>query len=168
MPVTHLHAEELLLPRIKTWQPENLVVVAPDAGSLKRAQRYALALNVPMVAIAKERPRPDAAAPLQLLGEAKDRTCLIVDDLVSTGRTLAGAAESLRQGGARDVYVIFTHPVMGQGAVERLFAAQVSKALTTDSIPVTADAWLEVVTIAPLLARAVRELREFSSGPEAS
>ncbi len=158
MPATLLHADEVFLPRVKGWGIRDLVVVTPDAGGLKRAQRYALALDAPLAVIAKERPRPDAAAPLQVLGEVKDRVCLVVDDMASTGRTLAGAADALRQAGAKEVHAVFTHAVMAPGAVDRLFAARFGRVLTSDSIPVSADPWLEVVSIAPLLARTVRYL----------
>jgi ribose-phosphate pyrophosphokinase len=158
MPATLLRAEELFLPRVKSWAIPNLVVVAPDAGGLKRAQRYALALGTPLAVIAKERPRPDAAAPLQVLGEVKDQVCLVVDDMASTGRTLTGAAGALRNAGAREVHAIFTHAVMAPGAMERLFAAQFGKVLTSDSIPVAADPRLEVLPVAPLLARTIRYL----------
>jgi ribose-phosphate pyrophosphokinase len=158
MPATLLHAEEVFLPKVKSWGIRNLVVVTPDAGGLKRAQRYALALDAPLAVVAKERPRPDTAAPLQVLGDVKDRVCLVVDDMASTGRTLAGAAEVLRQAGAQGVHAVFTHAVMAPGAVDRLFAARFGKVLTSDSIPVSADPWLEVVPVAPLLARTVRYL----------
>lgn len=158
MPATLLHAEEVLLPRVKNWDIRDLVVVTPDAGGLKRAQRYALALGAPLAVIAKERPRPDTAVPLQVLGNVKDRVCLVVDDMASTGRTISGAADALRQAGAKDVHAIFTHAVMAPGALDRLIAAQFGKVLTTDSIPVSADSWLEVVPITPLLARTVRYL----------
>jgi ribose-phosphate pyrophosphokinase len=158
MPATLLRAEELFLPRVKGWGLRDLVVVAPDAGGLKRAQRYALALDAPLAAIAKERPRPDAVAPLEVLGQVKDRVCLVVDDMASTGRTLGGAAEALREAGAREVHAIFTHAVMAPGAVDRLSAARFGKVLTSDSIPVSAEPWLEVVPITPLLARTVRYL----------
>jgi ribose-phosphate pyrophosphokinase len=158
MPATLLHAEEVFLPRVKSWGIGDLMVVTPDAGGLKRAQRYALALGAPLAVIAKERPHPDAAAPLQVLGEVKGRVCLVVDDMASTGRTLAGAADALRHAGAREVHAIFTHAVMAPGAADRLFTARFGKVLTTDSIPVSADPWLEVVPIAPLLARTARYL----------
>jgi ribose-phosphate pyrophosphokinase len=115
------------------------------------------------VAIAKDRPRPDEAAPLHVLGEARDRICLIVDDMASTGRTLAGAAAALRQAGAREVHAAFTHAVMAPGALERLAAARFGRLLTTDSIR-GVDPRLQVVPVAPLLAQAVRTL---AGGPGA-
>ncbi len=164
MPATLLRAEEVFLPRIKSWGIRDLVVVTPDAGGLKRAQRFALALDAPLAVIAKERPRPDSASPLQVLGEVKDRVCLVVDDMASTGRTLAGAADALRRAGAQQVHAIFTHAVMAPGAADRLLAARFGKVLTSDSIPVSADSWLEVAPIAPLLACAVRYLCGESGG----
>jgi ribose-phosphate pyrophosphokinase len=158
MPATLLHAEEVFLPRVKSWGIRDLVLVSPDAGGLKRAQRYALALNAPLAVIAKDRPRPDTAAPLQILGEVKDRVCLVVDDMASTGRTLAGAADALRQAGAKDVHAVFTHAVMAPGAADRLVTARFGRVLTSDSIPFSADPWLEVVPVAPLLAGTVRYL----------
>ena len=158
MPATLLHAEEVFLPRVKSWGIRDLVVVSPDAGGLKRAQRYGLALDAPLAVIAKERPRPDTAAALQVLGEVKNRVCLVVDDMASTGRTLAGAADALRQAGAREVHAIFTHAVMAPEAANRLIAARFGRVLTSDSISVRADPWLEIVPIAPLLARTVRFL----------
>jgi ribose-phosphate pyrophosphokinase len=155
MSVTNLNADELFLPRIKAWGVVDLVIVAPDAGGLKRAQRFALALETPLTAIAKQRPRHDVVTALQVLGDVKNKTCVIVDDMASTGRTLAGAAESLRKCGARDIHAVFTHAVMSSDAKERLGAARLGKVLTSDSIPVKTESWLEVVSVASLLARAV-------------
>jgi ribose-phosphate pyrophosphokinase len=158
MPAILLQAEEVFLPRVKSWGIRDLVVVSQDAGGLKRAQRYALALDARVAVIAKTRPRPDIAAPLQVLGEVKDCVCLVVDDMASTGRTLAGAADALRAARAKEVHSIVTHAVMAPGAVERLVAARFGKMLTTDSIPVSADPWSEIVRIGPLLARMARHL----------
>jgi ribose-phosphate pyrophosphokinase len=159
MPATLLRADELFLPRVRGWRLGDLAVVAPDAGGLKRAQRYAQMLGAGLVVVAKDRPRPDVAAPVQVLGDVRGRACLVVDDMASTGRTLAGAAEALYRAGAREIHAIVTHAVMAPGAADRLIAARFGKILTTDSIPVPALAWLEVVPVAPLLARAVRNLR---------
>lgn len=158
MPATLLPAEEVFVPRIKSWGIRDLVVVTPDAGGLKRAQRYALALDAPLAIIAKERPRPDTAVALQVFGNVKDCVCLVVDDMASTGRTMAGAAAALRQAGAKEVRAVFTHAVMAPGAADRLRAAHFGKVLSSDSIPISAPGWLEIVPIAPLLARTVRYL----------
>jgi ribose-phosphate pyrophosphokinase len=83
---------------------------------------------------------------------------LIVDDLASTGRTLAGAAAALQQAGAREIHALFTHPVMAPGAWERLLAAPLGRIVTSDSLPIQPHPRLEIVRIAPLLARTVRYL----------
>jgi len=158
MPVSLLSAADVFLPLVNGWGIPNLVIVAPDAGGLKRAQHYAIRLNARLAVIAKERPRPDAAVAVQVLGEVKGRPCLIVDDMASTGRTLANAAEALRSAGATEIHAIFTHAVMAPGAMDRLLAARFGKLLTTDSIPVAPHPGLEVAPIAPLLARSVRYL----------
>ena len=158
MPATLLDAEDLFLPRVKSWELRDLVVVSPDAGGMKRAQRYAAALDTPLVVVAKQRPRPDLASARQILGDVSGRRCLIVDDMASTGRTLSGAADALRRAGARGLCGIFTHAVMAPGAEDRLFNAKFCKLLTTDSIPFGAKPWLEVIPIAPMLAKAVHNL----------
>lgn len=158
MPVTLLKADELFLSVVKSWAVSDLVVVTPDAGGLKRAQRFALELSAPLAVIAKHRPSADATVVTQVLGEVQDRTCLIVDDMASTGRTLAGAAEALKQKGARHVHACFTHAVMAPGAIERLFAAPLDRLVTSDSVSSPDHSRLQVVPSAPLLASAVRRL----------
>ncbi len=167
MPATLLRADEVFLPQVKTWGISDLVIVSPDAGGLKRAQHYALELSAPLAVIAKNRPAADAAMVLQVLGDVRGRTCLIVDDMASTGRTLAGAAEALRQQGANEVHAIFTHAVMAPGALERLSAAPVGRLLTSDSIPLPQSPRLEVVRTAPLLASSVRNVLKLPRSPGA-
>jgi ribose-phosphate pyrophosphokinase len=111
-----------------------------------------------VAAIAKRRPGVDAAVVVDVLGDVRDRTCLIVDDMASTGRTLAGAAEALRQRGARQVHAIFTHAVMAPGALERLTLAPLGRLVTSDSVPIAEHPRLEVVPTAQLLASSVRRL----------
>jgi ribose-phosphate pyrophosphokinase len=158
MPATLLQADELFLPVVRSWALPDLTIVSPDAGGLKRAQRYALALHAPLAAIAKHRPGADASVVLQVLGDVRDRACLIVDDMASTGRTLAGAAAALQQQGARQVHAIFTHAVMAPKALERLTSAPLGRLVTSDSVPIVGHTPLEVVRAAPLLAAAVRRL----------
>jgi ribose-phosphate pyrophosphokinase len=157
-PLVHLEADELMLPIIQGWNLADLTIVAPDAGALKRAQRYAAHLAAPLGVIAKSRPEPDVAIALQVLGEVAGRACLLVDDMASTGATIAGGAHALLAAGAREVHALFIHPVMGPAALEQMLAAGVRRLLTTDSIPTAPHPRVEVVSVAPLLARALTRL----------
>ena len=158
MPGTLLRADDLFVPVIERWGVKDLVVVAPDAGGLKRAQRVSARLSADLAIVTKDRPQPDVATPQRVLGDVKGRGCVLVDDMASTGRTLAGAAEALRRSGAREVHAVFTHAVMAAGALERLLAAPLERIATTDSVPLTRHPRVEVVRIAGLLAKAVRDL----------
>jgi ribose-phosphate pyrophosphokinase len=160
MPVTHLRAEDVFLSRIRSLGLERPVIVAPDAGGLKRAQRFARALGCDLAAIAKDRPSADAAEALHVLGDVRGRACLLVADLACTGRTLASAAAALLAQGASAVHAAFTHAVMAPGALERLLAAPLGRLLTSDSVPVPSHPRLEVQGIAGLLARTVQALRD--------
>jgi ribose-phosphate pyrophosphokinase len=153
MPLVHLQADELLLPIARAG---GYAIVSPDAGGLKRAQRYASALGAPLAVVVKSRPGPDVATALQVLGEVRGQACLIVDDMASTGRTIAGAAQALLAAGAREVHAMFVHAVMAPGALERIRAAGVRSIVTTDSVRALADPGVEVVSTAPLFARAMR------------
>jgi ribose-phosphate pyrophosphokinase len=158
MPATLLGAENVFQPRLAAQRLADLVVVSPDAGGLKRAQRYASALGGDLAVVAKERPRADTAVAVRVLGDVRGRACLVVDDLASTGRTLAGAAGALRRAGAREVHAAVTHPVLAPGARERLLGANFGFLFTTDSVAVQPGPGLEVVPVAPLLVRAVRDV----------
>lgn len=164
IPLVHLQADELMLPLIRSWETPDLAIVSPDAGGLKRAQRYALALEASLAVVAKDRPHADFAVPLQVLGEVRGRTCLIVDDMASTGRTIVGAAEALLRAGAKEVHALFIHAVMAPGALERIGAGSVGRIVTTDSVRGASDPRLEVVSVAPLLARILVQLAG-GSGP---
>ena len=158
MPLTHLRADELMLPVIRGWRLADLVVVSPDAGGVKRAQRYAAALGTPLALIVKTRPRDDVVVALQALGEVRGRACVIVDDMASTGRTIAAAAQALFKTGAREVHALFVHAVMAPDALERIAAAGVRRIAATDSVPPTRDPRVEIVPTASLLAIALTEL----------
>jgi len=153
MPLAHLQADELLLPIARE---RRCAIVSPDAGGLKRAQRYAAALGAPLAVVAKTRTGTDVAAPLQVLGEVRGQACLVVDDMASTGRTIAGAAQALAAAGAREVHAMFVHAVVAPGALERIRAAGVRSIVTTDSVRAVAEPGVEVVSTAALFAQALR------------
>ncbi|HEY5291430.1 MAG TPA: ribose-phosphate diphosphokinase [Burkholderiales bacterium] len=158
MPLVHLQADELMLRAIRGWNIADLAIVAPDAGGLKRAQRYAAALAAPLAVIAKTRPGADVAVALQTLGEVRGRPCLVVDDMASTGGTIAGAARALLDAGANEIHALFIHAVMAPGALDRICAASVRRIATTDSVRGDPDPRVEVVPVAPLLARALIQM----------
>ena len=158
MPLVHLQADELMLPVVRGWGIRDLAIVSPDAGGMKRAQRYASALEASLAVIAKGRPRADVAVSLQVLGEVRGRTCLIVDDMASTGRTIVGAAKALLDAGAKEVHALFIHAVMAPGALDDICTASVRRIVSTDSVRGPPDPRLEVISIAPLLARSLIQL----------
>ena len=158
MPLIHLRADDLMLPAIRSCGFSQLTVVSPDAGGLKRAQRYAAALAAPLAVVAKTRPRADVAVALQVLGEVRGRACLIVDDMASTGGTIVGAAHALLGAGAAAVHALFIHAVMAPGALERICAASVRTIMTTDSVRIAPDPRVHTVPIAPLLAQTLGRL----------
>lgn len=155
MPTTILQPEELFSASIRNWGLRNPIVVSPDAGGMKRAQRLARILGAPIAVIAKQRTAADEPQVLQVLGDVAGRPCLIVDDMASTGRTLAGAAQALRNAGSGELYAVVTHAVMAPGAAERLAAVEFDRFLTTDSVPTAPEPWMEVVSAALLLAASV-------------
>jgi ribose-phosphate pyrophosphokinase len=161
MPVVHLRADELLIPIARN---RGYAIVSPDAGGMKRAQRYAGALGAPLAVVAKARTGPDVAAPLQVLGDVRGQACLVVDDMASTGRTLAGAAQALLAAGAREVHAMFVHAVMSPGALERIRAAGVRSIVTTDSVRAVAEPGVQVVSTAPLFVRALEDIRPTARG----
>lgn len=158
MPLINLRADDLMLPAIRSCGLSQLTVVSPDAGGLKRAQRYAAALAAPLAVVAKTRPRADVTVARQVLGEVRGRACLIVDDMASTGGTITGAAQALLDAGAAQIHALFVHAVMAPGALERICAASVRTIVTTDSVRMAPDPRVHVVPIAPLLAQTLARL----------
>src|SRR5437867_6751783 len=103
IPVDHLRAAPILVQHFVDLQSENLVVVSPDAGGVARANDFRQRLRAPLAIIAKQRPRPDVAEVLEMVGDVRGKTAIIVDDLISTGGTIAEAAHVLKERGAVDV-----------------------------------------------------------------
>lgn len=161
VPLVHLRADELMLAAIRGAELSALAIVSPDAGGVKRAQRYAAALAAPLAVVAKTRPASDVAATLQVLGDVRGRACVIVDDMASTGGTIAAAAEALLAAGAKEIHALFVHAVMAPGALERISSTAVRRIITTDSVPLALDPRMRVVSVAPLFAQTLVRL----SGP---
>ncbi|HEY5986012.1 MAG TPA: ribose-phosphate diphosphokinase, partial [Streptosporangiaceae bacterium] len=167
-PVDHLFA----LPILASYLEDRLdlsqvTVVAPDAGRVRVCERWTDRLGSPLAIIHKRRD-PDVAhkvAVSEVVGEVAGRTCIVVDDMIDTGATIIKAAEALFEKGAAQVIVTATHGVLSGPAVDDLKNSRISEVIVTNSLPIPGEKWLDkltVLSIAPLIARAIKEV--FSDG----
>lgn len=164
VPVDHLFAIPTLARtfREKYGSGDDYVVVSPDAGGVERARAFAKRIDATMAIIDKRRSGPNEAKALNLIGEVKDKTAIIVDDMVDTAGTLTQGVDALLKHGAKRVLALGTHPVLSGPAITRLKESQIEKLIVTDTIPLTLEAQksgkIEVVSIAPVLAEAIKRI----------
>jgi ribose-phosphate pyrophosphokinase len=160
-PVQHLSAVPLLAGAVRPWAVEPAVVVAPDLGAVRLAERYSRILDLPVATVHKTRLSGREVRVHQLVGDVRGRAPLIVDDMLSTGGTVAAAVRALLAAGcAPDVTVVATHGVFAPQAAEILRGLPIAHVVTTDTVAPRAEMGLplQVVTVAPLLAEVVRRL----------
>ena len=167
-PVDHLFALPILAEYIEErLDVSRVTVVAPDAGRVRVCERWTDRLGCPLAIIHKRRD-PDVANQvkvLEVVGKVRGRTCILVDDMVDTGATIVNAAEALFEQGAARVVVTATHGVLSGGAVDGLKNSRISEIIVTNTLPIPQDKRIDkltVLSIAPLLARAINEV--FSEG----
>ena len=167
-PVDHLFAMPVLLKYFKEkLDSSTLTVVSPDMGRVKVADNWSDKLGAPLAIIHKRRDPlvPNQVSVHEIVGDVAGRTCLLVDDLIDTGRTIVKAAEALKANGAVNVVVAATHAVFSDPAVELLQHAAIDEVVVTDTLPLPEDKrfpTLTILPIAPLLANAIHEV--FSDG----
>jgi ribose-phosphate pyrophosphokinase len=141
-----------------------MAVVAPDSGRVRVAERWTDRLGgSPLAFIHKSRDplKPNEVVANRVVGDVEGRVCLIVDDMIDTGTTICKAAEILQEEGAADVLVAATHAVLSDPATERLRNSKISELVVTNTLPISIEKRLDKITvlsIAPLLARAIREV----------
>ncbi|TFC05921.1 ribose-phosphate diphosphokinase [Cryobacterium adonitolivorans] len=163
-PVDHLFAMPVLLEHFRAkLDPSTLTIVSPDMGRVRVADIWSDKLGAPLAIIHKRRDPlvPNQITVHEIVGEVKGRVCLIVDDLIDTGRTIVQAAEALRAAGAIGVVVAATHAVFSPPALELLQNEAIQEVVVTDTLPIPEDKrfpTLTVLPIAPLLARAIHEV----------
>ena len=161
IPVDSLTAVPMLADALLGRLPDGIVIAASDANAVRLASRYAHRLKTSVVVLHKQRESGTETKVTHLVGDVRDRPCLIVDDMISTGGTIAEAIEALLESGARpEITVAATHGLLLTGAREKLSHEAVRELLVTDTVPVAMDGWpqLRVISVAPLLARALKRL----------
>ncbi len=145
----------------------NLMVVSPDVGGVVRARALSKRLdNAPLAIVDKRRERAGESEVMNIIGEVEGRFCILVDDIVDSAGTLCNAAAALKEAGAEDVVAYVTHGVLSGGAVARVKNSVLSELVVTDSSwreDATADSRIRHLTIAPLLAEAIRRIADESS-----
>jgi len=163
IPVDHLRGAALLADYVHSLGLQNLVVVSPDAGGVARANDFRYRIGASLAIIAKQRLRPDAVEMIEMVGDVRGRTAVIVDDMISTGGTLLEAAHLLRERGAAAVYVVATHAILAGNAAERMRSGVLDRAILTNTIavpPSKRGESLTVLSVAPLLGEAIRRIHE--------
>jgi ribose-phosphate pyrophosphokinase len=165
IPTDNLYAEPVLVRDIREHHAgADLVIVSPDVGGVFRARQIARRLDADLAIVDKRRERAGVSEVMNIIGEVEGRRCILVDDIVDTAGTLCNAAEALIDSGASSVYAYVTHGVLSGGAVARVEASPIEMLVITDSIVATpavqAARNIRQVTIAPLLAEAIRRISE--------
>jgi ribose-phosphate pyrophosphokinase len=157
IPVDHLYSSVVLGREFKKRQLKHLVVASPDVGGIKMARAYAKRLEAELVVIDKRRPRQNVAEVMNVIGDVRDKTILIVDDLVDTAGTLCNAVEALLESGATEVYAACTHAVLSGEATERINASRLTQLVVTDTLPLKApSSKIKVATVSRIFAEAIK------------
>jgi ribose-phosphate pyrophosphokinase len=169
IPVDNLYAMPVLIQYLrKRLEGRRVSVVSPDAGGVERARAFARRLNANLAIIDKRRRRASEVAEMQLVGEVRDSSALLVDDMIDTAGTITEAAKVVLNAGASEVLACATHPILSDPACERLNKSNIKEMITTNTIPLRAKAQaelgsLKVLSVASLIAEAIRRIHNEES-----
>ena len=159
IPVDNLYAAPVLLDYIKSNFNEGLVIVSPDAGGVERARAFAKRLNAGLAIVDKRRSAPNKARAMAIIGDVRDKTVIIQDDMIDTAGTLTEAVNVIMEGGAREVHACCAHAVLSGPAVERINASPITSVVCTDTIPLNEKAAacnkIKVLSISSLVGEAI-------------
>ena len=169
-PVDHLTAMPVLVDHLRSLEGD-LTIVSPDAGRVKVAERYAIQLGADLAIVHKRRNHSafHSVEAKEVVGEVDGKVCILVDDMIDTAGTICAAADQLTERGAARVVAATTHGVFSGQAMERLVASSIEKIIVTDTVPLPEDAdhdLIEVLSVAPLIARAIDAVFEDTSVSE--
>ena len=168
IPVDNVYASPVLLGDAWRQRYENMIVVSPDVGGVVRARALAKRLDdVELAIIDKRRPRPNESKVMNIIGEVKGRTCVLIDDMVDTAGTLCLAAQALKDEGAIKVVAYITHAILSGSAVEKISKSALDELVVTDTIPLSEAAKqcgrIRQLTVAGLLGETIRRIRDEES-----
>jgi ribose-phosphate pyrophosphokinase len=167
IPVDHLFASPVLVDYFKKLSLPNLTVVSPDAGGVERARFFAKKIDAPLAIVDKRRVEMNIAEVMNVIGDVRDRTSLVIDDLIDTAGTLVKTAAALMDKGAREVYACCSHPVLSGPAVDNIALSCLKEVVVTNTVPLSPEAKAEpkikVLSIAGLIGRAIQSIHEETS-----
>lgn len=167
IPVDHLYASPVLLDYIRRSEFKDLVVVSPDAGGVERARAFAKRLAASLAIIDKRREKANVSQVMNVIGNVKDRDTLILDDMIDTAGTIVQASQALKEQGSNRVFASCTHAVLSGPACDRIKDSPIEELIVTDTIPLDDKKEkckkLTVLSIAPLLAEAIKRIHEETS-----
>lgn len=161
--VDHLFAAPIFVDYFKKKRFDDLVVLSPDVGGVRRARAYARRLNASLAIVDKRRPMANEAQVLHIVGEVKGKHVLIVDDMIDTGGTMIAAMEVLKERGAEEIYASCSHPVLSGDVCDRIERSSLKELVVTDTIPLRENrkvGKIRVLSVASLLGEAIRRIHE--------
>ena len=163
IPVDNLFATPIFARHVKKKiKNKNLICVAPDVGGTERARALGKLLNVGLAIVDKRRPKPGQSQVMNVIGSVKDKTCIIVDDIIDSGGTIVNAAKALKDRGAKEVYVYITHGVLSGEAVKKIKNSVIKNLVITDTIDnfekVKSAKNIEVLSISGLMGEAIKRI----------
>ncbi len=162
IPVDHLFASPVLVSYFRDMNLPDLTVVSPDAGGVERARFFAKKLDVPLAIVDKRRTDINVTEVMNVIGDVRGRTCLILDDIIDTAGTLVKTADALLEQGAKQVYACASHPVLSGPAIERIRESRLKEVVVTNTIPLREEARkvdkIKVLSVAGLLGRAIESI----------
>ena len=167
IPVDHLSGDVEFVRNLKKRRKNNLVVVSPDTGSVRRAREIARRLEAPLAIVDKRRPKANESEVMNIIGDVEGMHALIFDDMIDTAGTLVKAAQAIKDQGAIDVMACATHALFSGGAIEAIQESVLEEVLVSDSIPLSPEAAacekVEVVSFAPLIGESIKRIHEEKS-----
>ena len=167
IPVDHLFATPVTVAYFRKLKLKDVVVVSPDPGGVERARAFAKKLRVPLAIIDKRREDATVVEVMNVIGDVKGKTCLLVDDMIDTGGTLVRGAKALRDQGARTVYASCTHGVFAGDAINKICHSVLEQVAVTNSIPLSSAGqnckMIKILSVGPLLAQAIKSIHDETS-----